>query len=438
MRVGLWVRRWGWGLALGCCGLGCAALAQESLAVPTQATSEEVYQWLQSDDPRMVAWGATFAAKNHDTSMAPYLARLAEEWVPLTTAYHEDGSGPMWTDEEKARVRAMSCVLDALIQMHGTVSPGAIQKLTANFTGQALTLFAYMPEPERRTFAESVYAERQVGAEYWPVSLVNERTRVPLLPGFDDIEHQSADGELIHVAAAILANDPPPGFVSSLLNETTMPLGIWVSDRGFSPPIAMSGGGTFLATPQPKGWPEQWTYVVKEKWPKQQEAKTVASVPNSSNVCPACCPPAYGELDAGEEVIVPGIPAITTQRAMFPADSDFEPFTSNVRLQLLHAMLGDTSRPRGGRLQESESVPFSNDGAFQVAVQQGVVKREQEFQTLSKELAAKGLMTTAEAQNAWPTLQVMVVDLRQAKTPPLPEIKLPPGLAKVDVVSADK
>ena len=47
-----------------------------------------------------------------------------------------------------------------------------------------------------------------------------------------------------------------------------------------------------------------------------------------------------------------------------------------------------------------------------------------------------GLMTTEEAQNARPTLQVKVKDMRETKSPPLPEVKFPPGLKKVVVVSA--
>jgi hypothetical protein len=49
----------------------------------------------------------------------------------------------------------------------------------------------------------------------------------------------------IHLAAAILANDPPPGFAASLLNETTVPLQIWVLDQGFQRPISTQGGGVF-------------------------------------------------------------------------------------------------------------------------------------------------------------------------------------------------
>jgi hypothetical protein len=144
-----------------------------------------------------------------------------------------------------------------------------------------------------------------------------------------------------------------------------------------------------------------------------------------------------GELDAGDEVIVPGVPALTTRRSEIPDGSGFGVFTSNDRLQLLHAMIKDMSRKLGGRLQETENVNFTDDPAFQLAVQRGVAKREQEFLSLSKELVAKGLMTVAEAENAWPTLQIYVADWRQTKTQPLPEIKLQQESNKVVVVNSD-
>jgi D-ribose pyranose/furanose isomerase RbsD len=105
-------------------------------------------------------------------------------------------------------------------------------------------------------------------------------------------------------------------------------------------------------------------------------------------------------------------------------------------MQLLHSILGDSIKMRDMKLPDAETVPFPTDLTYQMAVQQAVVKREQEFQALSKELVAKGLMTAEEVQSVWPTLQVKVVDMRETKTPPLPEIKLPPGLNKVVVISA--
>jgi hypothetical protein len=416
------------------------ARAEESLAVPTQATSEEIVKWLQGDDSRMAAWGATFAAKNHDVTVVPYLARLAEEWVPLAIGYNPDGSYLVRTEAEKVRLREMDAVLDSLIQLHGTVTPEAIRRLDLDFPGPAQILFAYLPEPDRRRFAQSVYAERQVGAEYWTqwplYDEMSPRKIPPMLPGFETWDQQYLAGSLISFAALLLEKDPPPGFVASLLNESTMPLEIWV---GAERPISMSGGGSFWFPPEPKGWPEHWTYTVEAKWPAVKQAKAADAKncsPDDEDGCSAADESAESDQGAKDMVIVPGNPALVAQRSIPPHDQGVGMFGSEVRLQLLYVLIGDYSQKPGGRMQESESIKTTDEVAFQSAVLRGVLKREQEFRVLVSALAAKGLLSADEAQSAWPTLKVKVVDLREMKTPALPEIKLPVGLQKVMVVGA--
>jgi len=53
----------------------------------------------------------------------------------------------------------------------------------------------------------------------------------PAVPGFANVYDQYKEGFLLSVAAAILANDPPPGFAASLLNETTVDLELSVGAR---------------------------------------------------------------------------------------------------------------------------------------------------------------------------------------------------------------
>jgi hypothetical protein len=247
MQVGLWIRWWGWGFAVLCCGLGCVSHAQAGLTVPTNATSDQIVAWLTGSDQRMVAWGAYFAGENKDAGAVPYLKRLAEQWQPMPARYSPAGSAVKIPDADSARERAMYSVLDALIRMHESIAPEAIPTLAKDFGGQAMTLFAYLPETERRRLAESIYAGREPGAEYFwtaaarPQTILNTDTGELLRPvaGFREGMEQYAAGDLIHVAAAMLANDPPPGFAASLMNETTVLLTVSVgakANRGVSAP----------------------------------------------------------------------------------------------------------------------------------------------------------------------------------------------------------
>jgi hypothetical protein len=386
------------------CGVFRCAVAQESFSVPTRATSDEVYRWIVSGDPRMVAWGAYFATVNHDATVLPYLRRLAEEWVSLRTGYNPDGSSLVRSDEEKDRLREMASVLDALIQMHGTVEPDAIERLATDFRGQALTLFATMPETERRALAESIYGSRIKGAEY----VRERRPSDPLFPpkimsklaGFSDLIQQYATGDLIHLAAAILANDPPPGFAASLMDETTVELELSI---GGPDPRAGNGMGPAcgdsLYMAPPKDWPKEWTYVMEQHWPTEELADM--------------------------EVIVPGMLALTTRRGEVASScSTIEPLSSLVRMWLLAQMAGVTMHNLGWDVREYEEVPYSSDFSYQKAVKSAVAKREQAFEATAAVLAAKGFMTPLEATGARPTLNIVVRDARETKEPELPGVPL--------------
>jgi len=399
---------------LGWCGLCCAARAQESLAVPTQATNKEIANWLQGDDPRMVAWGAVFAAKNHDEATVPYLARLAEGWMPLPPASNSDGSYRKVSEEESARVREMEAVLDALIQLHGEVEPAAIQRLAGDFDGDALTLFARMPEKSRKTFAEQIYAGRLSGAEYTALHIkwvAGSMDADPAVPGFANVYDQYKEGFLLSVAAAILANDPPPGFAASLLNETTVDLELSVGAR--DPYANLRDGGMCadsFSLHGPPGWPERWIYKIEESWSSQS---------------------------LRGEILVPGVPTLTTRRTVNTSScSNLRLFSSNSRLLLLAQMLHRPIKDVGWDLKEDSVISYADETQFAIDTSRVMAQREQAFRTTATELVPMGLMTTEEAQNARPTLQVKVKDMRETKSPPLPEVKLPPGLKKVVVVSA--
>ena len=137
--------------------LGFATLAHGQ-TVPTQATTVEIDQWLRSGEPRLVAWGATFAAKNTDTAELPILATLAEDYRALPPRQY-DGKGMYVprTPAQKERFDSMQAVLDSLIQLHGAISDEAIEAVLPDFSARALTLFGRMPEPKRSQFAEAVY-----------------------------------------------------------------------------------------------------------------------------------------------------------------------------------------------------------------------------------------------------------------------------------------
>ena len=402
-----------------------AAHAQQSDS-PASATPDEVYRWLLSSDPRMVAWGAYFAAQHNDMAMLPFLARLAENWQPMPSRTQPDGNYRPWTDAEADRLREMSAVLDAIIQMHGTVAPEAIERLAVDFDGQALTLFAYLPEPQRRTQAEAIYAQRQPQPEGWAdgtamnsLGSLDRSIELAMAPNHPPPQDSNVaqqkrfTRQLLQMVARILANDPPPGFAASLLNETTVDLELSVG--GNDPNAGMGTGpgcGDSLYITPPKGWPASRTYVVEQ----QPQA----------------------EKREGVEVLIPGAMTITTRRAMTSSScSTIGYFSSYARIELLAQMLGVDGQHFGWRLDEYTQLPYTGDITFQQQAQAEIAKREEAFKTTAEALVAKGLATAAEAATARPQLYVGIRDARELNDPPLPAVSL--TLPKVkEIVWSDK
>ncbi len=350
--------------------------------VPAQATAAESIKWLRGSDLRMVAWGAHFVADHKDQSALPELERLAEAWRALPPpAYDTRGKYAPVSLEQQERTDAMLAVLDALIQLHGTVSAEAAESLAPNFTAQALTLFAAMPEPQRTQYAESVYATRRgLGAVYSPQELTHDRT--------------------VHLAAALLAQHPPAGFTASLLNETTVMLRVSVTDKALKP--ESRGWGTpcsdsFAKKPLP-GWPQPWTYVVEEYWRQQP-------------------------LD-GMTVLVPGNPAITTRRALSNSScSTLGWFSSAARLRLAEEAAPPTGKLRTSTLRD-DNLPFPGASAYNTALTSLVLRNQEPYRQLAALLASKGVLTEQESLTAVLTFRVEILDKRGDRTEPLPEPRL--------------
>ena len=355
-------------------------LYAQTPAVPAHATVAESVEWLRGSVLRMVAWAAHFTADNRDQSALPELERLAEAWHTLPPpTYDAHGEYALIPLEQQERTDAMFAVLDALIRLHGTVSAEAIKSLAPNFTAQALTLFAAMPEPQRTQYARSVYATRRgLGSIYNPQEVAQDR--------------------MVHLAAALLAQQPPPGFTASLLNEMTVLLYITVTDQRQEPD---GGIGTatcsdsFAKKPLP-GWPQAWTYVVEELWSPQ--------------------------LLDGTTVLVPGYPAITTRRALSDSScSTLGWFSSAVRLQLAE---WEAALPAGklrAGTRRSDTLQFFGAAAYKAALASAILRNEEPYRQLAALLASKGMLSEQEAHTAQPILRVEVLDKRSRQTEPLPE-----------------
>ncbi len=361
--------------------LASSVLAQGVPNAPVQASERDISQWLQGSDERLVAWAAYFAAQNHDIGALHQLALRAESWQPLSAQESDDhGNFIPRSQDERERGEAMTQVLDALIQLQGTISPQGVERLASDFPAQALTLFARLPDPERTELAEDVYKTRRgAGAVYDWRSLAHD--------------------QMVHMAAAILALHPPNGFTASLLNETTVVLNVDVTD---APQKARDGIGTGLcvdsgAAKPILGWPQPWTYVVEELWHQQN-------------------------LN-GRSILVEGEPVITTRRALSTSScSTLSLFSSAVRLRLIEQEAGVSPRELDGGIQQFDNVAYTGPNTYSAALVAIIRRHSREFRDLSARLQRLGKMAPQEAEMAGPVFHLRITDERADKTKLLPEV----------------
>ena len=346
--------------------------------VPTRATPDDINHWLRSGDPRMVAWGAFFAAKSVDADELPVLAFLAENYQAAPPQqYDTSGSFLPRTPEQKQKLDSMQTVLDSLIQLHGRVTYEAVAAVLPDFPAQALTLFATMSEPERSHRAMALYATRDVVDKSYDW-------------------HRLAQQQMIHMAAAILALDPSPGFAATLINETIVILKVAVTDDNQKRDgTFVSGicGDSFAMDPSP-GWPQPYTYVVEQHW------KTDAD---------------------NEEILVQGEPSITTRRARSNSSCSALPgFTSVQRLLLARQIAGLPSDALGMGTLQYETLRYTGPADYLAGLASLVEAHRTPFRALARVLESKGFLSATEAATAIPTFSVEVQDQRKARDQPIP------------------
>ncbi len=343
-------------------------------SVPTTATHDEVEQWLRSSEPRMVSWGATFAASTADRDALPALESLAGNYKALPPQqYDPQGNYVPRTLDQKQQLDSMQAVLDALIQLHGTITSEGIRAILPDFSAQGLVLFATMPEPERSRFALAVYETRDTSDQPF-----NWR--------------RSAQQQTIHMAAAILALYPPPGFTTTLLRETTIILKVAVTDDDRERDGWGTGGmcGDSLGLSPVPGWPQTFTYVVEQHWPSERRTETV---------------------------LVAGVPDITSRRALSNSSCSTLPgFTSAQKLILAQQEAGIAFSAKRAGVLEYDTLRYTGSTEFPASLEALISRHRQPFLALTEILVSKGFVEVPESESATPRFELEIDDERGDKS----------------------
>lgn len=354
-------------ITIALCTSSLAGRAQQSeITVNTKPTSSDIQTWLDSGDPRLIAWGAYFARENHDADGIVPMLHLVESWTPPNEP--QDAIG-------HSQIDAMGEVLDTMIQLDEHVSPAGLNAIASSFPRQVMILASRLPLAEAKPFLLTWYEKRNN----------------------NDLAAFS------RIAAMLLAKSPPPGFAASVLAESEEELNVmvendWLTGHGYA--YGISGGcGDGWGLPSPKGWPPFFDYEIEEN--------------NRSDDDPVI-------VEAGGDRITYHRFAMNRNRG---SGAFVHPLNAETRHRLIAEMLGITEEEIGWRISESGSIVWENGIQFTLELQNQVVLEEVKLYTTAKALYEKGLLSKAESESVRPKLSITVLDYRKPIDKPLPHLQ---------------
>jgi hypothetical protein len=208
--------------------------AQIEESMKAQANPANVQAWLESKDPRLIAWGAYFARENNDTAALGVAAQL------VTKSLYQ--GGPDLLVPTGPHNDALSEILDALIQRRVPLSAEMLGYVSRSHPVQTIILLSMLPPAEQTGNLMQWYGGARPDAPY----------------------------HLGRVAAMLLSKSPPPGFAASILGSSEERLHIYIvptKDRGIGFGSGNSSGsscGSYGMSPPPVGWPALFSYLLTE------------------------------------------------------------------------------------------------------------------------------------------------------------------------------
>jgi hypothetical protein len=352
-------------IAIILCASALAGHAQpDEITVDTKPTPKDIQTWLDSGDPRLIAWGAYFARESAGAGAISAMVRLVEGWTPPDGAQNTLG---------RFRIDAMSEVLDALVQRNEQVPPAGLKAIATSFPRQAVILASRLPLPEATPLLLTWYENGK-----------NE-------------EHLA----IPRIAAMMLAKAPPPGFAASVLAESEEDLEVMVeSDSG----VGHGGGvGSGMCVdgwglPSPNGWPPFFDYRIEEN----------------------------NRSDDDSAIVAAGGDRITYRR--FATNRNWGscayplPLNAETRHRLLAEMLGVTEEKMPWKVQESETIIWKGQEQVSLEFQAMATSEEEKLHEAAKALYAKRFLTKKEFDSVRPRLSITVFDYRKPVDIPLPHL----------------
>ena len=315
-------------------------------------------EWLQSDNPQRIAWGAFLAKADRQRSLIPLLLQNLRDYQSVET----DFSDLVPSD----RHNALLGVLDALISLHAQVPVEEAHKLFPEFSTQAVILLVRAGSAAQLALLD-VFGQARMNGNWL-------------------------------AAGNVLVKERTPGFAAALLSRFTQHIDVSVWGQGVGGGIGGGGGECGLAEGGPKqGWPPvgmyrlfhdnifpEATLLIEGQTPVYFFREERNDYINPAEM-PSCN---YGNRD--------------TYRAQYLA-----------KLARLSYML---------EAYPTVYISWEGTDNYKHAVSEGIEKQWVRLHWVKEDLKGAGLLTAEEAATLQPRQEVIISDHRSSRAVPLPQV----------------
>lgn len=360
--------------------LSACCLAQQSPGTADAPSEKTIEGWLLSGEPRLVAWGAHDALAARDQYLVPDLLSLASRWQPLTSTTPDSPKREPLSQEQLDERDAMAAVLDALIQMKAPVPAETLGNLAPDFGDAVAVLLTRIPADDAGPLA------------------------------YDFYRHPADHGlGLQAVSAALLALNPVQGFAAALLTDITVRGKV----RVVLPGAGEVGGGTgygyscgLSGETLRTDWPVTGQYALTKQ--KSADARLLV----------AGLDPIYVTRDHSTHYL--GNECGRSRDVYLSADE---------RRRLIAEMLGISPLAIPWQTDAVGVIEFQSLEQFDQSLREFIEIQQQEFRTTLAALEARGLITSSEAENSLPELDLKLEDTRGRDAIAIPNpANLPPDV----------
>jgi hypothetical protein len=355
-------------------GLGASLTAQQPpdsdpvllLRADAERRADWATEWLRSEDPLRVAWGAWLARQDHQTALIPLLIEKVGEYQPTDESRSQT--------VERDRHDALLVVLDALIGLGAAVPVQEARKLYPEFAAQSLILLV-----RSQTDAQSA-----------------------LLNIF-----QNARANWNWLAAGnVLVKTQPPGFASLLLSRFTQHITVSVFDPGHGGGGAGGGSECGFSLRAPKArWPSVGLYLLTQ-FPERMPGLTATFLVGGDTTV------YYWRVEPGNYDNPPDAPGSCD-------DGDRDRYRAQYLTRLMESSFPRMSMDPYPQI----TIVWKDEADYRQRLLATVEEQHTEFRRAVASLQHSGqVLTPAESATLKLRLEIVIRDERADRSPPLPAV----------------